>query len=189
MRQDWVWPAAGPRYAVLVIWLCGGASCKREEGCLPPPPVTNSTNTEAEDWLCEQDGRAFGLVLFGFLAYMEGKRFIQPGSLVSTLTAADQPGGISGVVRMEDKYHNREGTCTARRLLGPPQLPPGIIDSSQKGQCATLRTPRPHLKCANPPQLQAANVASEAERRLRRLRFSSPLSFCPAVMLPLTCTL
>lgn len=123
VRQDWVWPAAGPRYAVLVIWLCGGASCKREEGCLPPPPVTNSTNTEAEDWLCEQDGRAFGLALFGFLAYMEGKRFIQPGSLVSTLTAADQPGGISGVVKMEDKYRNREGTCTARRLLGPPNSP------------------------------------------------------------------
>lgn len=45
----------------------------------------------------------------GFPVYMEGKRFIQPVSFTSTLTPADQSGGISALVGMEGKHHNREG--------------------------------------------------------------------------------
>lgn len=112
VRQDWVWPAAGPGYAVLAIWPCGGASCKQEESCLPPALLSNGANTKAAGLAVGHQlpsAGAFLLGLLGFPVYMEGKRFIQPVSFTSTLTPADQSGGISGLVGMEGKHHNREG--------------------------------------------------------------------------------
>lgn len=95
VRQDWVWPSAGPSYAVLATWLCGGASCKQEESCLPPALLSNSTNTKAAGQAVGAGQQlppagAFLLVLLGFPVYMEGKRFIQSVSFTSTITPADQ---------------------------------------------------------------------------------------------------
>lgn len=44
--------------------------------------------------------------------------------------------------------------CSDRRLWWLPRRCGGITDLSQKGQCTALTAPHPHLRCANPPQLQ-----------------------------------